>query len=490
MKNIIRKPIICIAIMLCGAACQEEFLDRNHPGDLTADKLYNTEADFYAALAGCYRSILGPATTNIYLGEIPSDNVYVTRFQPSGAWADMDRLAITAQNGELDGYWTDNYATIQRVNILLDELSQAPVADVLKKVIVAEARFLRAYAYFNLMRVFGEVPLYDKRMNLQDMYAVPRSPAEDVYQLIIADLNEAAKLDSYRTPEQLDVAGGKASTVAAKTLLGKVYLWKGDAPTAETVLSDVVTNSGKSLVNLDVLFDPDVPFNDEVIFSINYSRTAGFNNPLAISTVPYNVDAAEVYPNIEGQYGSGYFMIEPYVTGKYDADDKRYTELTRELTFDMLGTVDTNIFSLKYVDPLTTFNGLSGSNLIILRYADVLLMYAEALNENNKTDQAYAYVNAVRTRAGIDDLPEGYSKTQMFQALADERQRELLLEGDRWFDLRYRGMEFLEKEMNTFKPQAYLEQNRTVAVQDYFRLFPIPDEQRQVKPVLEQNDGY
>jgi hypothetical protein len=182
-------------------------------------------------------------------------------------------------------------------------------------------------------------------------------------------------------------------------------------------------------------------------------------------------------------------MVEQYIAGKFDPQDKR-ARLIDTLTFENLGLIDTNVFSRKYVDTLTTFNGWSGSNTIILRYADVLLMYAEALNENGKTAQAYQYINQVRERAGIGDLPEGYSKQQMFEALAAERQKELLMEGDRWFDLIYRGFDFLKREMEAYIPNAYLEQNRIITVKDNCMLFPIPESQIQVKPVLEQNPGY
>jgi len=482
--------ILLLVVAVASASCNESFLDRNHPGDLTGDKLYKTVEDFEGALAGCYGSILGPATTNIYLGEIPSDNVYISRFQPSGNWVDMDRLAITAQNGSLNGYWTDNFATVQRVNIFLDELERSGMTETDKNVMAAEARFLRAYAYFNLVRVFGAVPVYDKRMPLQEMYDVPRGSLDAIYQLIIDDLTEAANLDDYRTPDAQAMAGGKASTTAALAMLGKVYLWKKDFPKAEQTLRTVVEESGKGLVDLADLYDADEPFNQEIIFSINYARTSGFNHPLTAASVPYNVDPTDIYPNISGSFGSGMFMIEPYVAAKFEANDKRLTDWTRTVTFEVLGTEDTNIFSLKYVDPLTTFNGLSGANTIILRYADVLLMYAEALNENGKTGDAYPHIDAVRLRAGINELPDGYSKQQMFEALADERQREFLLEGDRWFDLRFRGMDFLEDEMEVFKPNAYLEQNREVVVEDHLILFPLPEEQVLIKPILGQNDGY
>src|SRR5690606_11286400 len=123
-------------------------------------------------------------------------------------------------------------------------------------------------------------------------------------------------------------------------------------------------------------------------------------------------------------------------------------------------------------------------------YADVLLMYAEALNENGKTEQAYMYVNRVRGRANAGDLPADLSKQQMFEALADERQKEFLLEGDRWFDLRFRGMDYLKREMNAFMPHAHQSQNQGLQVRDAHMLFPLPEEQLLIKPVLKQNAGY
>ena len=490
MKYLIYNTIIFGLIIILATGCEENFLDRNHPGVLSLDKLYTTKDDFSAALGGCYQSIMGPATDNVWFGEITSDNAYISRFQPSGSWPDLDKLTVTPLNASLDSYWSTNYATIQRVNMLLDKLPNSLLTDNEKKEFAAEARFLRAYSYFNLVRVFGGVPLYDKQVALIEIYNVPRSTADNVLQLIISDLNEAKNIDSYRTPSDLLKAQGKVSTIAAKTLLGKVYLWKKDFPLAETTLADIISTSGKQLETLSVLYNPDNPFNKEIIFSINYERTSGFSSPFVSTTIPYNAPEKSVYQNVQGRTGSGYFMIEPYVISKFTSNDKRFIEMVDTLTFANLGISDTNIYSRKYVDTLTTFNSLSGSNTIILRYADVLLMYAEALNENGKTEQAYAYVNLVRNRAGIGDLPTGYSKAQMFQALADERQKEFLLEGDRWFDLKFRGIEFLKKEMNAYFPNAYLEQNRILSVKDNLILFPIPESQKQIKPILEQNPGY
>ncbi len=488
MKNLIKNTIIFGLMIALTSGCNENFLDRNHPGVLSLDKLYHTKDDFTAALAGCYQAMMGPATSNIYLGDIASDNCYISRYNPSGAMPDIDKLVVSSLNSDLNDDWSNNYTTIQRVNLLLDKLAEAPLTDIEKKLFAAEAKFLRAFSYFNLVRIFGGVPLYDKVVELEAIYNVPRSSVDDVYKFIISDLTEAKNIDSYRTSADLAKAGGKASTVAAKTLLGKVYIWKKDFANAETILGDIVATSGKQLEDLSVLYDPDQPFNKEIIFSINYERVSNFSSPFASSTIPYNSPVG-IYPNVTTKGGSGYFMIEPFVAAKFAPVDKR-AKLIDKLIFSNLGILDTNIFSRKYVDPLTTFDYRSGANTIILRYADVLLMYAEALNENGKTAQAYTPINQVRTRAGIPDLPAGYTKAQMFQALADERQKEFLLEGDRWFDLIFRGLSFLKQEMNNYIPNAYLEQNRIIVVKDNCLLFPIPDTQIQIKPVLTQNPGY
>lgn len=489
MKRYIFRNYFYSLLLFLLAGCSEGFLDKNHPGNLGYDKLYRTESDFRAALTGCYESIMASANNNLYLGELPSDNAYVSRFQLAGALADLDRLGFTAQTGIFTEYWASNYRTIQRVNLLLQKIRASSVDQEIQRAIIAEALFLRGYAYFNLVRVFGGVPLYSEYVDLNKIYEVAKASEEEVFGLIVSDLKEAANIDSYRSTEQNNKTIGRATTVAAKTLLGKVYVWKHDYAAAETILSEILP-SGKKLVDLSVLYHPDKPDNEEIIFSINYDRTEGFGSPFAYATVPYNAPQGLVYPNVKERAGTGYLMIEPFVANAFDADDKRKTMLLRETKFDNLGTPDTHIYSMKYIDPNTTFNGLSGANTIILRYADVLLTYAEALNENGKTAQARSYVNQVRTRAGISPLGEGLSKAEMSEALGNERQKEFLLEGDRWFDLRYRGISYLKTKMAAFMPGAYLEQNRQLQLRDSFVLFPIPEDQIQIKPVLKQNTGY
>jgi hypothetical protein len=374
------------------------------------------------------------------------------------------------------------------VNILLDQMSSSSLDDKDKQLISSEAKFLRAYSYFYLLRIFGGVPLFDRFIDVQDMYDVPRASVDEVKNLILTDLEEAKNVDLYHSDRDHSV--GKASSIAAKVLMAKTHLWVKDFANAETILTDIVNNnSGLELEDLSILYHPDKPINKENIFSINYDRVSGYSFPYTVSFLPYYSPPGMIYPNFMDTQGGGHCLIEPYIVEKFSPEDKRL-EFTDPIIFSNLGIVDTSIISLKYIDYETTSNGLSGANVIVLRYADVLLMYAETLNENGKTAQAYPYINRVRNRAGIGDLPSGYSKEQMFQALADERQKEFLMEGDRWFDLVFRGFAFIKKEMGNYSPHAYLEANRDIVVRDNCMLFPIPESQMQIQPVLIQNPGY
>lgn len=479
--------VLCIFIV---TGCKKNLLDRNHPGDLNWNTLYKTKGDFEAALAGCYKSIEPITVSNLFIAELSGDNAYVSRYRTSGAVADLDRLLFNPQLGEFNSFWSNGYRIIQQTNLLMSRIGAAPVDDYTKKIMVAEARFLRAFAYFNLLRAFGGVPIYTQPADLQEIYNVPRASREEVMTLIVEDLQEAGQLDTYRNAEDRQKAGGKASSASANTLLAKAYLWNREFDKAEPVLASIIQNGNFELEQLPGLYHPDQPLNKEIIFSINYERATGFSSPFVTSLIPYNAPAGTAYPNIQESTGAGNGLIEPYVWDKFAANDKRRTELMQVAVFENLGIEDTNIFSLKYVDRNTTFNYLSGANTIIFRYADVLLMYAEALNENGKTAIATAYVNLVRERAGIDDLPEGLDKAGMFQALADERQKEFIMEGDRWYDLVFRGYAFLRSTMEDFMPNAYLEQNRNLILQERYVVFPIPTNQIQVKPALQQNPGY
>ncbi|MBL7737394.1 MAG: RagB/SusD family nutrient uptake outer membrane protein [Chitinophagaceae bacterium] len=479
---------ICLGLLLLVASgCKKSFLDRTHPGELTYDKFYRTEADFQGAVNACYLSLKPQVEALLVFNDCISDNTYEHPYNFTGDNFFFDEANVPSSSTNIKNFWGACYRSIALANMVISRLPDSEVPESSRGVFIAEAKFIRAYSYFNLVRVYGGVPKYDNIADINQVYETPRSSVEEIYDFIISDLISAQGIDASRSPAQAASAKGKATTVAVNALLGKVYLQKHDFPNATTVLGNIVNNSGLTLEeDLSKLYNADNPFNKEILLAINYERISGQSSPFTNLTLPRL--SIGLLPNVAGTYGNGDFNIEPYILASFDQHDKRLNLVDSQ---DILVGQDMMrfYFTKKYQDLGTTAQGASGSDFIVLRYADVLLMYADALNQSDRTGDAYPYVNQVRNRAGLASLPSGYTKEQMNSALAQERQWEFLVEGDRWFDLSYRGFSYLKTTLNAFFPHSA----RTVgaSIEDKERLFPLPDTEIAFKPeLLNQNEGY
>ena len=489
MKKI-KYLIIGIIVLLSSGGCDEAFLETKHPGTLTYDKFYQTENDFQIALNACYLSLKGQVQNLIAFNDLISDNCFLNSLNSTFDTYQFDAVTISSNSSTISNFWWACYRSVALSNLVITRIENSSVSENSRKVFVAEAKFIRAYSYFNLVRIFGGVPKYEKEvedMNL--VYSVSRSSANEIYDFIINDLKAAKEVDSYRTASQLAMSKGKASELSAKTLLGKVYLQMHDYANAATELGNIISNKPAGLdleEDLTKLYDADNPFNKEIILAINYERVSGQNSPFTYSTLPKF--SKEILPNVtSSDNGDGSNNIEPVIYSKFSDNDKRKALIG---SYDVLGSAGgTYYYTKKYLDLKTTQAGLSAADFIILRYADVLLMYADALNNTGKTAEAYTYIQMIRDRAGLPSLPNGYSKEQMNDALAQERQFEFILEGDRWFDLSYRGFSYLKQTLNNFYPNsAYV---KTAVINDHEILFPLPFNQVKAKPgVLDQNEGY
>lgn len=481
--------IIIITILFTG--CGDSFLDRNDPSTLTYDKVYRTEADFQAALNGCYFNLKGVITYLLTFNEVTTDNTYLHRDNATTQQWQFDRLTVASNAEWVKNFWANSYKTIASANMVISRIAGSEVPESTQKVFVSEAKFIRALCYFNMVRIYGGVPLYTEEVtDLNATYSVGRSSVEDVYSLIVQDLTDALDIDEERTAEQTAASAGKVNSTAVKTLLAKVYMFMHEYGAALPLLNDIIEHSGKDLIALEDLYNPDTPINDEVIFAINFERVSGQNNPFAFDFLPkYSKGIVPVVdPNTDN--GSGIYNIEDNIVASFDMDDKRRSLLIREYQGGSADAPETYYYSTKYLDLNATlgspFN--SASDFIFLRYADVLLMMADALNQTGATSDAYQYIDKVRSRAGLQDLPDGFTKEQMNDAIAKERQKEFLGEADRWFDLSFRGFDYLKKTLNDFFPTSH---TSSAEVKDYMNLFPIPDEQINLKPgVLEQNPEY
>lgn len=485
--KIIKRYLTIIFLFLVVAGC-EEFLERTHPGDLTYDKFYKTEDNFQASVAACYRSLKTQYETLITFTDLMTDNVWCD-YYVTGDYVNFKSANIPTNSSGIKNFWGACYYSISYANIIITRIEKSEVPESAREVFVKEAKFIRALSYFNLVRIYGGVPKYEQEIvNLSEIYSVGRSSVDEIYDFIISDLKDVLDIDSRRSAQQTQEAKGKVTSAAAKALLGKVYLQRGDYQNALTTLADIVNNSGLELEDqLEDLYDPD-GYNHEILFAINYERVGGENSPFTSRTLPRF--SRGILPNVTtSDNGGGDWVLEPYTVSKFSAQDKRKGLIdSMDIVFGSVGEV-TFYYSKKYLDIKTTADFHSGADFIVLRYADVLLMYADALNQTGSTTNAYLYINAVRERAGLGPLPSGYTKAQMNDALANERQKEFILEGDRWFDLSYRGFGYLKSTLNAFYPHGA--RIPSASIEDHEVLFPIPSDEVNLKPdYLTQNTGY
>jgi hypothetical protein len=314
----------------------------------------------------------------------------------------------------------------------------------------------------------GEIAAYD----------MSRKPEAEVYQMIEEDLNQAVSLLSGIS----GLGKSRASSAAAMTLLGKVYLTKMEYSNAETTLKGVVDSNEFSLESdYKSLFTNGNGELLESIFEIKYmSGNLGVGNGFSSTFTPARFDM-DIFPN--QMQGSGRILPTPEMADAYEDGDLRRAASIGDSVRVISGGFEKELYGLKFVDFTTGVTGDGGINFTALRYADVLLMYAEALNQNGNQDEAMNYLNMVRDRAGLPDL-SGLDQVSLADALAHERRVELFLEGHRWYDLVRTGK--LLTVMNTY----FERNNLNFEVQDFNRLMPIPLRELDINPSLGQNTGY
>jgi hypothetical protein len=303
-----------------------------------------------------------------------------------------------------------------------------------------------------------------------ESYSYLRRPVAEVYAQIIKDLTEAAsKLPISSTGTDI----GRATQGAAKGLLGKVYLTRKSYAEAARVLKEVIdAGTYQLLQNYADLFRDANAHNRESIFEVAYkSNSQGRGNTFATLFAPRTGGVA-----VTGQGASqGYNRPTRDMITAYEAGDSRKPASLAESWMNG-STVVNDPYVRKYMTQLQSPND-GDANWIVLRYADVLLMYAEALNEQNQSAQALPFLNQVRKRAGLADVTAS-GQTALRTALENERRVELAFEGHRWFDLLRTGRAL----------EVMREKGKTVSDKDL--LFPIPQQQRDINPALTQNPGY
>jgi hypothetical protein len=470
MKNFLKILLLGAALTGSLSACKESFLDLTDPNAFTSDKFYKTEADLDAAVVAAYASLRPQLAQWYVFGDLTTDNGWNTPLNAANDQNFFDLNNVTPTAGPVGGFWNAAYATLDRTNTVLSRIGAVPMAEDKRKGLMAEAKFIRALTYFNLVQVFGGVPVYTKEQtSIDEAYLTGRSSVAEVYALIEADLKEA-ETALPATP----AVKGRASALAAKGLLGKVLLTQKKWAEAAAKLAEVV-GKGTLAPSYAGIFNADQPFNDEQLFVVNYDRAPGQGSSFANDFVPNGSGNALVPFGV----AQGFSQIEPELLNAYARTDAR-----RALIDSLTLSGVKYYYTKKYLDPKMTAANNSAADWNVLRYADMLLLYADALNETGKAAEALPHLNAVRARAGVPALA-GLGQAELRLALEAERRLEFALEGDRWFDLLRRGRALTV--LNAF----YARNNRPSKLEEFELLFPLPFSQVTLKPdKLPQNPGY
>lgn len=479
MITMTRSYLLIILWMVSLQACNS-FIDVKPESEFTTENFYATEDDIEQAVVGAYDALQAIGEYGqyfVYFMEVRADNsIEESSTSSSGVFAAFDTFSLEASNDVLNTTWTACYDGVNRANTVLGRIDGIDMDEATIEVRKGEMYFLRALTYFNLVRLWDAVPLVvEETTDPIESLNIGRSDATKVMAQVIADLEEAISLLPVTQSES-----GRATLGAAQMLLAEVYLTQQDYASATTPLDNLI-QTGTYVLESDYLdiFSIDNESNEEVVFEVQFaSGNDGEGSRLANLFAP--IGATELVGNSGTTSGDNMPTQDLY--DAYDDDDLR-----RDASIGVLD--DGRFYAQKYIsEPDLEYD--AENNFVVYRYADALLMQAEALNEvgYQADGDAFTYLNQVRTRAGLTawdatDLPD---QDAFRDAVYQERRLELAFENHRWFDLIRTGLavEVLDGHEAT---------EGAVSVSDYQLIYPIPQTQIDIMNDTElmwQNPGY
>lgn len=452
------------------AGCSKSKLDMTPQTDKVLTAFYKNEAQLNEGVNGAYAMLqYGGQYGSNYLvfGEIPSDNTFdEVPANDNGNYGQLDMFSAIALNGLVDGTWQDAYKCIQQTNVILNRIDGIDMASANRDKLKGEMLYIRALTYFNLVRIFGDVPLVIKETtNVNDYFGQGRTPKTEVYGQIEQDLITAAQL----LPAARSI-NGRVTQGAAFALLGKVYLTLKKYDLAIGQLTKVGPLGYKLLTDPARIFDPAFKNNEEIIFDVQFASGVNGNKE--------GSNAFQLFsPSGTVAGAKGHNLPTREIYNSFTSKDRR-----RDAYLGM--TKDGVPFTRKLVQTSTTVED-GGSNVVVLRYADVLLMLAECYNETGNSVNALDNLNQVRNRAGLDKTVTT-DQNSLRTVIALERQLELIGEGSRWFDL-IRTDQAIDV-MNIYFARTPGYQGVKVTADNLVQ--PIPQSQTNTDPAIKQNKGY
>jgi len=450
MKILIKTSLFLTAFMLIASGC-EDFLQKDPQGELTQEKFPVSQSDALLATNAVYSSIRAWAYNSggFPIPDIMSDDAHKGS-NPNDQRPTVDpydKFTHTPAQDGLDRWWSTLYEGIKHANVVITKVPSIEMDAALRDRYVAEARFLRGLFYFDLVRAWGGVPMITE---LDPPLKVAKSTKQEIYDLIISDLQFAVtNLADKSALGPGDI--GRATSGAARSLLAKVYLFKGDFVNAEKYALEVINSDEYDL---------------EPVFADANSNLGehGMESVFEVGALEVEGSGGNQYANTQGVRGSpnrGWGFNRPSLNlrNSFEPDDPRLDATIIDLgetldgvliigdgttpdeTFDAFNNlIEIECYNQKVWYPGTNTITQWGHNRRLIRYADVLLMAAEALNENDKPSEALVYLNQVRERARegntaiLPDITET-NKDLLRDIILDERRHELAMEGHRFWDL-------------------------------------------------------
>jgi hypothetical protein len=501
---------IGLCLMILTSSCND-LLEQTDPNAVTVDDYFKTENDIQLAVNGIYQSLRSSdavgENSGLYTDERSDDTGTNDNQSNSGEPFQFNNFALLASNTWLKNHWVALYQSITRCNVVLSNIDKITFADANSKAkFTAEAKFVRAFIYFQLVRKWGDVPLVTKQLVSTDEITAftARVKEEQVYEQIVADLKDvvAAPLENLQTGAN----AGKVSKAAGNALLGQVYLTM--ATTLDQANKAVNLNNAKTYLEAAYGMKSfgslkDIPYTDvfdvtkkstcpELIFQIvNKQGDLNYASSIAANTQAKGETINSMKPSTGSGMNVTHDLVFDYETGDLRKD------------FSVKFANDPTVqdwFVTKFRDASTTasVNGYGGNDWILIRYADVILMLAEVNMYLGSEAAAIGYLDMVRERAKMpgytaSKADAGYAARYptLKLAILHERRVELAFEHHRWFDLL---RTFTTDELITYMKSKKQEDFGTAKLSNFSakdRYYPIPFDENKLDPVkMYQNEGY
>ena len=515
-----KRIIINLAILgaICFTSCKDDFLVLLPETSITSASFYKTATHFEQAIVASYERVRPIALNGMIMDEMRADNCHFTRYMGDrGPYLNTEVVALFLDDETQDsnGWNRDRYngvyQGIARVNTILDRLEAAQLTDAEKASFTAEAKFLRAFFYLDMVTHWGPVPLMLNEVTVPDDAFIGNSTIEEVYAQIIEDATDAINLGiptATTFPQS-----GRATMGAAKMVRAYAYMSKPsrDYPAAERDLKDITNMSYGLEDDFANIFSLSNKNGKEIIFAAQYrDGPGGQHNDMPWRYIPKcsnnDVLMGFLANNIPQSVNGGWCTPTQEFIDSFEPGDKRLPATVAvaqgtgdqvivvnptEPLVDIVGFVrqpgvDYHYFNKKQYHPPYGYDKQASDNFQFYRYADALLLLAECLVEQNKAGEAQTYLDQVRARAGL--APVAATK----QSVSDERRHELAFEHRRWTDLIRTGqaVDVMNAHGRYIKSIDPVVLDIAYNVTQDRLLYPFPIRELRINRNLVQNPGY